>query len=86
VSETATDFVTGTWANIEADGNVSVRTLAGTAANTTPDVVCVNWACKYIAAGTTGHVRFAIQANRSGADEDLTFFDSSGRYRWMHLG
>jgi len=86
VSESATSFTSGTYANIETNGNVSVRNIGGTAAPGSPDVVAVTWSCKYIPAGTSGHVRLALAADRGSTDQDITVLSSSGRWRWLHLG
>lgn len=82
-SETATDFVTGTWFEIEGSASVSLRFIAGTAGSTVPDVVCVTWSWRLAPLGTTGHVRFAIAADRGGSDQQLTAGNCGGRWRWL---
>lgn len=84
-SETATDFVSGTWA--DPLGTFNLRTVQGVAAPSTPTVLIVSWSFKVAMAGTTGHCRFAIQANRVGLNENAVLASySAGRYRWLRIG
>lgn len=80
-SETATDFVTGTWADV---GSAAHTQRAFTGGNGGEQYVTASWSSFYVAAGTTGHLRFALSMF-TGSDPSATaeaIGGSGGRYTW----
>lgn len=79
VSETATNFTSGTWAPVAASTHAQRNFL--------PDVnqyAVASWSAYYTAAGTTGHVRFALAVYTPPDPSGLADNSGShgGRYTW----
>ena len=84
-SETATDFVSGTWFPVVPTGGDIGVTVGQTVGSTTL-VQSVSWSLLLNPLATTGHVRFAIAGYDNGAGINTTLLTGRGRFRWWRAG
>jgi len=83
-SESASDFVSGTWSD-PVGSSMNTRTVMGVASATYPTILTIPWSVKLTTTGSSGHLRFAIQASRFGDETaDLASY-SAGRWRQQRI-
>lgn len=83
VSETAADFVTGSWAMIEGNAQIAQRDIELSASASPLELKdTVTWSFQWRPVSLTGHVRFAIAADCYGLGENATLLNLGGRWSW----